>query len=232
MTTFKGEHANIVLVGKHNPQILNHDFLVQNNVLPLDVEPFASLLGIDHESILVGESPYSEFISTPVVSSIRYGPVTIIVNPQRFQIQDNAYFNDPAGTSIASLTRRYFGDLLKFTPLEACGVNFSGLLEFESTADELAFDARLGIDRATIQKWAGESERLRVGVQVSQRRKLHAVEFQVLKPRDLADKGQLNANYESKLSSVADMVACVDGVDDFHRDLLKLLQQLEVEVIP
>ena len=183
MATFKGQYASIVLLGKHNPQILNHDFLVQNRVLPLDSEPFSSLISPTGGELPPAESPFSEFISTHVVSSIRYAGIQITVDGSRFQIMDNGYFNDPQSSTIATIIHRYFGDLLKYTSMQFCGINFNGLIEFDSNADEQEFDGRLGFSEASIQAWAGDCKELRVGAHIAFRREQHAIEIQCTSPK-------------------------------------------------
>ena len=44
MPLFEGKFFNIVFIGRLNPQILNHDFLLNNRVLPEDKEPFKTLV--------------------------------------------------------------------------------------------------------------------------------------------------------------------------------------------
>jgi hypothetical protein len=85
MASFQGQSIGIVLLGRHNPQILNHDFLLKHKVLPVDQEPFASLLKQQE-----GQA-FTEFICTPVISSLRYGPVNIVVEDGRFQIGDQRF---------------------------------------------------------------------------------------------------------------------------------------------
>ena len=230
MARFKGQYASIVLLGKHNPQILNHDFLVQNRVLPLEAEPFSNLIGAMGRALPPAELPFTEFISTPVVSSIRYGAIQITVDASRFQIADHGYFKDPKGTTIATIARRYFGDLLKYTPFQFCGINFNGQIEFDSTLDEQGFDNRFGINEEAIQAWAKNCIELRVGVHVAFRRKERSVEIQVHKPKELAGKGILNGNFECQISTTAEMIASVDALDELHAEFLEMLSRLEVEV--
>ena len=74
MPIFRGQFASIILLGKHNPQTLNHDFLVGHNVLPREFDPFRLL----SEEWDPEKKPFSEFIP----------------HPRRFLNQVRPYLND------------------------------------------------------------------------------------------------------------------------------------------
>ena len=61
MPSFKYKFFNIVVLGRHNPQILTHDFLINNKILPVTQEPFLTLLREAKEKV----KPFNQFISTP-----------------------------------------------------------------------------------------------------------------------------------------------------------------------
>ncbi|MBI4334639.1 MAG: hypothetical protein HY673_25575 [Chloroflexi bacterium] len=96
MPSFEGRFFSIVLIGRQNPQILTHDFLLKNEVLPKDREPFKGLITEE------GSLPFTEFISTPVITSITYGPISITIEENRYQITDNR-FEDPPSSPIMSV---------------------------------------------------------------------------------------------------------------------------------
>jgi hypothetical protein len=231
MATFKGQFASFVLIGRHNPQILNHDFLVRHNVLPRESEPFRSLLADSARGPGSGESPFSDFISTPVASSIRYGPIAMTVDELRFQIVDHGYFDHPSNTTIVDITKRYFGELLIHTPLHIGGVNFNGLVVFRNLEDEWAFDSRIGISRSVVQSWAKAPDNLRISSKVSFTREHYSVEFQVTKAKELTDNGLVNMNYEHKFNSLPDMMKWVGSIEELYRDFVGVLQSLDVEVM-
>jgi hypothetical protein len=231
MPTFKGQFASIVLIGRHNPQILNHDFLVRHDVLPRESEPFRSLLADSGRGPGSGVSPFSEFISTPVASSIRYGPIAVTVDESRFQIVDHGYFDHPSSTTIVDIIKRYFGKLLIHTPLQIGGVNFNGLVVFRNLEDEWEFDRRIGISRPVVQSWAKSPDNLRISSKVSFTREHYAVEFQVAKPKGFTDNGLVNTNYEHTFHSLDDMMKWVGSIEELYRDFVGVLQSLDVEVM-
>jgi hypothetical protein len=231
MATFKGQFASIVLIGRHNPQILNHDFLARHEVLPRESEPFRSLLADSGKVSGFGESPFTEFISTPLVSSIRYGPISIMVEESRFQILDNGFFEHPSNSTIVDITKQYFGRLLVHTPLQFGGVNFNGLVSFRNLEDEWAFDKRVGMDRSTFQSWARASDDLRISTKVSFQREDYMVEFQVMKAKVATENCVVNINYEHKFSSLDDMMMWIGSIDELYRDFVGVLRSLHVEVM-
>jgi hypothetical protein len=110
MPSFKGQFFSIVFIGRQNPQILNHDFLFSHGVLPKDKEPFKNLFAKQDSQ------PFTEFISTPVITSIKYGPISLVVEENRYQIIDNR-FEDPPSSPIIQITKKYFEELLRYLPV-------------------------------------------------------------------------------------------------------------------
>ncbi len=226
MPIFTGQFASIVLLGKHNPQILSHDFLVGHNILPHDSDPFRDLLSGDVSS---ATSPFTEFVSTPVISSIRYDTVSIVMDPTRFQITDRGYFDHPENSVIVEITKRFFGQVLKYTPVHTCGVNVNGRITFNSPEEECLFDARLGIDRNRVETLAPKAESLRIGMTVRFGVDDQTVELQVSKPRDVTESCDVNLNIESKTDSIEQALERVAELDELHHSVTDLLKKLGVE---
>lgn len=143
MATFTEDFFSIVILGRMNPAILNHDFLVENDIIPKTVQPFSTLL----------QEPkgkqFTEFISTPVMSSIKYGQYSILVESQRLQAIDETG-SKPHESVLLGIVKKYFG-VLEHTPVKLGGFNFRGKLVFANRADERQFDERLGIDYGKIE---------------------------------------------------------------------------------
>jgi hypothetical protein len=177
-----------------------------------------------------GERPFSEFISTPVITSIKYGPISITVDENRFQIVDSSYFEHSGSTAIARITRRYFGELLRYTPLQVAGVNFNGEIVFGDQEDERAFDKRLGIDRPSVESKFTQVEHLRISAKISFQRANDSIELQVNKPRDPSLRCTVNFNIEFRSEDVDSLLESIDRLDTFFQDFVGLLTSLEVEV--
>jgi hypothetical protein len=221
MPSFEGKFFSIVFLGRQNPQILTHDFLVSNRVLPTDREPFSGLLGKRDGS------PFTEFISTPVLTTIKYGPISMLVEENRYQIRDDTLQHPPA-SPIIEITKVYFGKLLRYTPLQIGGMNFNGVIRFGDTRDEQQFDERLGIDRRQISGLTS-SEDLRVGMTVSMPWHKGSAEIQLPKPRDRSQPGAINFNYEFQYADIDSFLANLDDAGLVHERFRQILNALGVE---
>ena len=100
MPIFDPKLFSIVFIGRQNPQILNHDFLIKNEVLPVKREPFKSLIKDSSQK----KPPFTSYLSTPVVTALDYKWISIIVEENRFQIKD-AKFNVPSKSPIITITK-------------------------------------------------------------------------------------------------------------------------------
>jgi len=222
MPKFEGRFVSIVLLGKHNPQILNHDFLVRNSILPSEDQPFRDFLAKEE-----GEQ-FSQFISTPPMTTISYGPVSIVVDEGRYQIADRR-FPEPSGTTVVDITKRYFGKCLCYTPFTAGGINFNGRLHFQMSDDEAGFDRRLGLDRERLSELA-QTEDVRVGTTISFPCLDGSVEVQVAKPKLRPEPATLNFNYEFGYTGDMDsFLANLDSIAAIYGRLMRLLDDLGVE---
>ena len=140
MPNFKETLFSIVFIGRFNPQILNHDFLVNNKILPEKEEPFKALFAKEDNK------PFTEFMSTPVLTTIKYDSINIVIEESRFQIQD-LNNTDPSTSPIVSITKKYFGEILKYTPISAGGINLNGIITFTDADDEQRFNETIGISK-------------------------------------------------------------------------------------
>jgi hypothetical protein len=221
MARFERQYFSIVLLGRHNPQILNHDFLVQNEVLPHDVDPFAELLRRPEAP------PFSEFVSTPVLVSLQYGPITIMIDENRYQAVD-AGSSDPQSSPITTITQRYFR-LLRYTPVTLGGLNFHGVVRFEDDADEHAVDERLGIQRGSVAALAGSVE-VRTSLTFSAPWREGSIELQVVKPRGTAHMATINFNFEFPYDGMDAFLSRLDNIDDVSQRFEELLKSLDLSV--
>ena len=138
---YQPKFFSIVLIGRHNPQILNHDFLLKNEIAP----PGRDLSNKDASGKQL-EKAYSHFVSTPVLASIVYGNFSIVIEESRFQITDGLG-NVKSDNSIIDFTKKYFS-LLKHTPLTLGGLNFNALISFDSDKEIKSFEDKFISKRA------------------------------------------------------------------------------------
>lgn len=204
MPTFKSQFFSTVFIGKQNPRILNHDFLDRYDIIPRDKEPFRTLFSKKDTP------PFSDFISTPVLATIKYDNIQFVVEDNKFQIIDNK-FNDPTKSLIIPIAKKYFGERLCYTPLKKGGVNFNGIIEFESKQDEELFDREVGISREDLIKKIGE-ERLTIGMTFSFPWKDGVVQIQMPKPKEGNKICAINFNYEFKFNK--DMERFLNNLDN------------------
>jgi len=116
--------VNLTVVGKLNPQILTVDFLRVNQIIPQDEKPF--------KKILRQETPFTEFISSPVMAKLAFDHIEITADLARIVFVDRK-LADWACTPITSICREYF-NVLKHTPVQLAGFNLTATL----TADDAA----------------------------------------------------------------------------------------------
>lgn len=219
MSQFKGQFFSIIFIGRQNPQILTPAFLIDNDIIPKTREPF--------KTILAGKeaNPFTEFISTPVLASLRYSNISIVVEENRYQIQDNN-FDDLISSPIIQITKDYFGKILRYTPLKIGGINFNGIIEFKDEKEEHSFDERLGIGRNKLSTFTGTSE-IKYGMTFSYPYSNGFIEVQLPKPK-LPDMRQcgINFNYEFKYADMDSFVSNLDNIPSLYEkfnDLLRFL---------
>ena len=195
---------SIIFTGRQNPQILNHDFLIDNKVLPENEEPFKTLLSGENSK------PFTDYISTPVITSLKYGPISIIVEENRFQIMD-IRFENPLSSPIINITKKYFGDILRFTPFILGGVNFNGIIKFDDRKEEETFDKQLGIEREKVINIFGFDD-IRIGFSFSYPFNEGIVEVNLPKIKDRSKPGAINFNYEFKYKDIESFLGNLDDL--------------------
>ena len=220
MPEFEGKFFSIIFLGKQNPQILNHDFLIKNEVLPVDEEPFVSLFNQEDSN------PFSDFISTPVLTSIKYGPISIIVEENRFQIMD-LRFENILSSPIISITKKYFGDILRYTPFVMGGINFNGLIQFENSMDEYQFDTKLGFNREKIKKII-YTEDIRLGFLVSYPWKNGLIELNLPKSKERSKPGGINFNYEFQYNDINTFIGNIDDLPLIYDEFNNIIDALKI----
>lgn len=95
---------SIVVAGAQNPNIINHDFLIKQRIIPANTpEPRAIIL-----------PPYAQLV---------YKNFQITVEQSRFRIDQK--FRSPSDHFIGKTVRNYYARL-GHTPLSAYGFNFTG----------------------------------------------------------------------------------------------------------
>ncbi len=195
MPSFEFKLSNIVVLGRHNAQILTHDFLVNNEILPVSEEPFLTLF---KETEAKGK-PFTQFISTPPLVLIKYGHIHITVEETRFQIVDVSG-NDPQASPIGRIASKYFS-VLRHTPVAVGGFNFNGIVRFQNAKEEAYFEDGFLAHRAELCK-SLETSDLQVTLKLEY--PWHGdnlCRLEVAKVGNAEHEKQLNLNYEFKLSS-------------------------------
>jgi len=221
MPNFKEQLFSIVVIGRLNPQILNHDFLINNEILPVSEEPFKSLLAKENGN------PFTEFVSTPVLSSIKYDSISMVIEESRYQIKDSNYGN-PVSSPIIDITKKYLGEILKHTPMTVGGINLSGNITFDDEKDEQGFNERFGVNKDTLISHAG-TEDIRIGMNIAFTWLEGFVDVQVPRSRGSSVSRAINFNYEFKYNNMKDFFGNLDKVDQIQGKFSELLKSLGVE---
>jgi len=225
MPFFSPKFFSIVFIGRQNPQILNHDFLINNRVLPTKREPFKSLIKDSSEKT----PPFTEYLSTPVVTTLVYKWISIIVEEGRFQIKDND-FGIPSESPIISITKKYFGGHLRYTPFQLGGINFAGELNFANENDEIAFDKKLGIDCKTFANYLKIEEKDQYSTKLNYPLKEDQIELRVDKSKKHQEKAMLNFNFEFTYDDIDSFIGKLDEVDGVYKIFKEILKKLKTEI--
>ncbi len=227
MPIFNPKFFSIVFLGSQNPQILNHDFLIDNQILPIEKEPFKSLM----ERASKEKPPFTQYLSTPLVASLTYKWISIIVEQNRYQIKDT-HFTTPLESPIISIPKEYFGRVLKHTPITLGGINFGGDIIFSDEADEVGFDESLGIDRQKFQSHLGL-----VKTQYSPKINLvwddgqeDQFELSLKKPKNFSGACAVNFNFEFIYKDMNSFVKKIDEAGKVHERFYTILRKLNVEI--
>ncbi len=221
MPNFKGQFFSIVFIGRHNPQILNHDFLINNEILPVNEEPFKSILAKEDKN------PFTEFVSTPVLATIKYGSISIVIEEGRYQIKDTNCA-DPATSAIVQITKKYFGEILRYTPLNVGGINFNGNITFNGEEDEQEFDKNFGFNRNPLCDYTGTKD-IRLGMAFSFQWLEGIVDVQIPKSKGPSGSCTINFNYEFKHDDMESFFVNLDKAEQTHQKFRNLLLLLNVE---
>ncbi len=225
MPVFSPKFFSIVFTGRQNPQILNHDFLINNRVLPTKREPFKSLIRDSSEKT----TPFTEYLSTPVVTTLVYKWISIIVEEGRFQIKDNN-FRIPSKSPIISITNKYFGEHLRYTPFQLGGINFAGELNFTNENDEIAFDKKLGIDCKTFAKYFKIEKKVQYSTKLNYPLNEDRIELLVDKSKKHQEKAMLNFNFEFTYHDIDSFISKLDKADGVYKIFKEMLKKLKTEI--
>jgi hypothetical protein len=206
-----------------NSSILNHDFLLKNEIIPRDKEPFRSLLE---------KGPgkqFSQFISTPVMSTIQYDKYHILVEEERYQIADHtgeALDHSP----IVGITKMYFGKVLKYTPLKLGGINLNTNVTFVNKEDEKNFDARLGLNPEKAMD-SLSIEKVQMGALLRYLFYDGTSEIQILKPKTEGNPAIVNLNFEYPFKEMGDFIGHLDNIKKIQLHFSGILERLKLEAI-
>lgn len=225
MPTFKPKFFSIVLLGRQNPQILNHDFLINNHVIPIEKQPFKSLIQNSTED----KKPFSRYLSSPLLVVLDYKWISLIVQENRFQIKDSK-ISVPSKSPIILITQKYFGELLRYTPFQMGGLNFSGELKFKNKNDENSFNRSLGLNSDTF----GTNLNIKGQIQFDSKIKFSMNngngQISVAKhPKELK-KGAIFFNFEFIYEDIDSFVKRLDEADKFYDFFKEMLVKLKVEI--
>jgi hypothetical protein len=226
MPIFTPKFFSIVFLGSQNPQILNHDFLINNQVLPIEKEPFKSLM----EEASKEHPPFTQYISTPLVTTLMYKWISIIIEQNRYQIKDT-HFSTPLESPIISIPKEYFGRVLRHTPITLGGINFGGNIIFSDTEDEINFDESLGICSQKFQLQLGlakaqYSPKIRLSWDEDQEGQF---ELSLKKSKISSGDCALNFNFEFVYKDMDSFIKEIDGAGKVHERFYNILKELNVE---
>ena len=221
MITCQPKFFSVIFIGRQNPQILNHDFLLKNSIIPFEKSPFKDIVSKQSEG-----NPFNDFLSTPVLTKLTYKNVNIIVEESRYQITDIAN-TSPLESPIVEFTKKYFS-VLKYTPFVIGGFNFNYQISFGSKDEKIDFENKFISDRSGIYKELGLSN-FEVSFQVHCPVNQNKIEFVVSKigGNDLAKT--VNFNYEFRYNDIDSFLANLDEVPALFERFKNMLTKLKIQ---
>jgi len=221
--SFDPKFFSIVFLGSQNPQILNHDFLVNNKVLPLNKEPFKSLIKEANKD----KKPFTRFLSSPVVTSLTYKWISIIIDPNRYMIKDNKSIV-ASKSPIVLITKKYFGEILRYTPFKLGGMNFTGRINFNDADDEKNFDRKLGTDSEKFKSLI-ETDTVQYSTKINFPWNNDQIELKVDKHRMTPQIADINFNFEFIYEDIDGFISKLDKADIIYNRFMETLMKLKVE---
>jgi len=203
MVPIKKDSINIVVIGRLNPQIVNIDFLMNNDIIPKDEAPFRDLLKSDR--------PFSKFVSTPVVVELEFDSIRFVVDVNRFLLMQTGV-RDWSDSKVGLIASRYF-KTLSYTPVTLVGFNLSCTVGPTTPTQDAEFQATflgpksrilkaIGVDRPVADitlRYPAEGDNARLSLTVS-------------RPMKTEVARSLNLNYEFDFA----------GWDDFQKRLERI----------
>ena len=129
MAKLVNNYASVVVLGRQNPQILNVDFLKQENIIPTDKPPFVKYMD--------PKKPFSGFLSTPPLAQLIFDNITFLVEENRFQIKEES-IGKWTDTHVISIAEKYY-ETLQYTPNKVVGVNINSAVIFKSQEEASRF---------------------------------------------------------------------------------------------
>jgi hypothetical protein len=225
MPPFKLNFFSIILVGKQNPQILNHDFLINNQVIPIEKEPFKTLINKSSKD----KPPFTQYLSTPVVAQLAYNWISIIVQESRFQIIDNKV-SIPSKSPIISITKTYFGKLLRYTPFQIGGLNFNAELKFKNKKDENIFETMLGLNSEKFKRSFNIKDQIQFESKIGFPLDNGQGQINVSNPKKKQNIKNVNFNFEFNYEDIDSFIMKLDEADRFFDIFIEMLVKLKVKI--
>jgi hypothetical protein len=128
MTEYIQDLLNVVVIGNMNPQIINHEWLLKEKII--NEKYFVSSQP--------GESPFKQYISTPLLTQIIYDNIKFTVEMQRFELSTQ---QKNINSDIFNITKEYFSKLIH-TPVTRLGFNIIGFIKFKSVEELEKFNKK------------------------------------------------------------------------------------------
>lgn len=212
---------SIILIGRQNPQILTHDFLLKNNIIPFDKSPFKDMVTKQPE-----DKPFSGFLSTPVLTQLTYKNINIVIEEGRYQITDISN-TLPTDSSIVIFTKNYFS-VLRYTPFVLGGFNFNNLISFDSKDEKIVFENKFISDRNGVYKELGINN-FEISLQVDCPFNQNKIElsFSKVAGNDLIKA--LNFNYEFRYKDIDSFLGNLDEVPILLEKFKSILSKLNIQ---
>ena len=217
MAELSKNFISFVALGGQNPQILNLDFLKAENILPVNEEPFVSLLA--------QEKPMKKFVSVPGLTNLVVGNVEFIVDEQRFQVRETG-ISQWTDAKVLDIAKRYF-EVLPYTPLKLVGVNLNSTITFATSEEAktcqqlcLPQDSKLAriisgdnVSASTVLRYRYSGGRGRITLTIEQ-------------PNRENSKRMINFNYEFEFADWANFRTELEKIPDVAAYSESVLAQL------